>query len=194
MYVVNPMRFKLTLMQFIWLMKSCIDPVTHQPLQSFDFQWEALVALARAWYIESKAKRILPCTKCKKFHHSDEQLISEAIHFGKCPHCKSKVGENKVAYPRSGDAQQAKGDLTATKGQGSRVYPCPYGHGWHVTTATKLDSFRALIEFEQLAKLNKNKHPRDIKPTVDIEITLNKQSMDQKILALSDKFNLKRKN
>jgi hypothetical protein len=175
-------------------MKSCIDPVTHQPLPSFDFQWEALVALARAWYIESKAKRILTCTKCKKFHLSDEQIISEVLHLVKCPHCKSKVGDNKVAYPRSGDAQQAKGDLTSTKGQGSRVYPCPYGYGWHVTTAAKLDSFRTLIEFERLAKLNKNKRPGDIKPTVDMEVTQNQQSMEQNIQALSDKFNLKRKN
>jgi len=175
-------------------MRSCIDPVTNQSLPSFDHQWEALVALARAWYIESKAKRILACTKCRKFHLLDEVRISQAQHIEKCPHCQSKVGDNKVAYPSSDDAQQAKGDLTATKGQGSRVYPCPYGHGWHVTTDTKLDSFRALTEFERLAKRNRGNQPKNVKPTVVKEVILKPQPLDLKIQALSDKFTLKRKN
>jgi len=175
-------------------MKSCIDPITNQPLPCFDHHWEALVALAHAWYIKSTAKRILHCTNCRKFHLLDEQLIPETQQLKKCPHCQSKVGDNKVAYTCSDDAQQATGNLTAAKGQGSRLYPCPYGYGWHVTTDTKLDSFRALTEFERLAKLNRNKRPKNLKTTAGIEVTPTQQPLEQKIKALSEKFTLKRRN
>lgn len=132
---------------------TCRDPITGQRLESYDDEWTARVELAKNWYLRAAPTQARKCGECGKFHLYPESHELNLNPQKLCPMCRRGNGGSKQAYPNSISAVAAMTGLTEDRGLGTRAYPCPQGNGWHVTTETGYDYFKAVREFEE-AKLN----------------------------------------
>lgn len=132
---------------------TCRDPITGQQLESYEDEWTARIDMAKNWYLRALPTQVRKCGQCAKFHLYPESQELNLNPQKLCPMCRRSQGGNKQAYPNSISAVTAMTGLTTDRGLGTRAYPCPQGNGWHVTTETDYDYFKAVREFEE-AKLN----------------------------------------
>ena len=132
---------------------TCRDPITGQQLESYEDEWTARVDMAKNWYLRAIPTQARKCGQCGKFHLYPETPELNINPQELCPMCRRGNGGSKLAYPNSVSAVAAMTRLTTDRGLGTRAYPCPHGNGWHVTTETGYDYFKAVRQFEE-AKLN----------------------------------------
>jgi hypothetical protein len=121
-------------------MPNCFDPISNQRLATYESESEAISEIEKTWNRRLRAYGRFRCTACRLWHVLDEEDLASAAPApsedpAKCPHCTSKLGLPKLSYPSSVVARDAMSKLTTDRGIGSRVYPCPVGFGWHVTTS-----------------------------------------------------------
>ena len=128
---------------------TCKDPVTGQSLERYDDEWAARVDLAKNWYFKAFATQSCKCGQCRGFHLYPESCELDMHPKKLCPSCRQSLGGSKQSYPNSISALAAMTELTKNRGVGSRAYPCPHGHGWHVTTKIGYDYFKAVREIEE---------------------------------------------
>lgn len=50
-----------------------------------------------------------------------------------CHSCQGRDGTAKRTYPTESDAESAADHRRSRGGPTLRVYPCPWGDGWHLT-------------------------------------------------------------
>ena len=110
--------------------KTCIGKVSGKPLSEYWSEGEAAVSADHA---NSRYGRdLVPyrCRRCEFWH-----LAPRACHTPSydCPGCTSGDGRTKQSYSSAEDAQQRADIRQRDGGVSLRVYPCPYGHGWHLT-------------------------------------------------------------
>jgi hypothetical protein len=119
---------------------SCFHPITTAALPKFLSQRDAVRAVVSSWENSLRALHPFKCGSCPLWHVIDEADLafpSEKINdkvLSVCPHCTSKRGKRKLSYLSSVAARDAMTGLTVSKGLGTRLYPCPHGYGWHVTS------------------------------------------------------------
>jgi hypothetical protein len=53
-----------------------------------------------------------------------------------CPHCTDSHGQPKQAYESEDAAERRAEIILEERGVDLRVYECPYGEGWHLTSRT----------------------------------------------------------
>lgn len=127
---------------------TCRDSLTGQKLESYEDEWTARVDMAKNWYLRAIPTQACKCGQCGKFHLYPESHELNINPQELCPMCRRSQGGSKKSYPNSISAVAAMTNLTTDRGLGTRAYPCPQGNGWHVTTETGYDYFKAIREFE----------------------------------------------
>lgn len=152
----------------------CCDQVTGQLLEAFDDPWLARIEQTRNWFFKSVALTTFHCKVCGKYHLTPEVTNNTQTQY-LCSNCKSKHGGKKVSYGSSQSAIEASRKLTIDKGKGSRVYPCPYGEGWHVTKEVNNDAYRSVQKIQELMHQN-NRHNK-IKVIICTSLTKNNKQL-----------------
>lgn len=152
----------------------CCDQITGQRLEPFDDPWLARIEQTRKWFFNSIALTTFHCKACSKYHLAPEATISKPTQF-LCSNCKSKKGGNKISYGSSLSAIEASNKLTVNNGTGTRVYPCPYGNGWHVTKEINNDAYRSVQKIKEL--MHQSNRQKKIKVTIGTSLTKNNKRL-----------------
>jgi hypothetical protein len=153
-------------------LNSCADPLTGQLLQKFDDVWTARIEQARRWFFYSTALRVDLCVSCKGYHLLPE-LDQPEMERSFCGFCKSKYGANKIAHTSSVHANTEKNTLTSRSGLGTRIYPCPYGNGWHVTSNIDYNLFKAVSALDAIRADEKRKNSNPVDSIGEVSVKNN---------------------
>ncbi len=111
---------------------SCKSDITGLPLKAFT-EISAIQEISNAWGARKKALMRYHCSHCKFWHVIDED-IQKIINTEICKKCFSSSRKLKLTHNNSEEAKLAGIRLTKNLGIFHRIYPCPYGFGWHVTS------------------------------------------------------------
>ena len=112
--------------------KTCTGKKTGKPLTEYGSESEAKEA---ALYASANYKRHLTpylCQTCGKWHLA---LVNRQTPSKKCTFCTGSDGSPKDAYQTEKNAKLRANIIRKESGVSLRVYPCPYGNGWHLTKA-----------------------------------------------------------
>lgn len=71
------------------------------------------------------------CSTCGKYHIRPKSFFITKVETV-CP-CFDSRGYSKESYPTKDEAQKVA-NIRAKSGVYLRVYECPYGNGWHLTS------------------------------------------------------------
>ena len=111
---------------------SCIRRGTRKPLRSYFSRSEAELAaeyvLARFGHDQVPYR----CRTCESWHLTPRERHTPSF---PCPDCTSGGGEPKASYETEDAAERRASILRRERGVSLRVYDCPYGNGWHLTSS-----------------------------------------------------------
>lgn len=113
--------------------KRCTNPRTNKPRRSYFSESEAAIAADefRARFgTDQVPYRCRP--GCEEWHLG---LRANHTPSAPCPDCTSSGGGPKMSYETEEGAQRRAALIRKTKGVDLRVYDCPYGNGWHLTSS-----------------------------------------------------------
>lgn len=107
---------------------TCVGKISGKPLGAYASLAEAeegVRYVARRW---GKAMVSYRCQRCGQWHLSprSRQTPSEP-----CPRC------SKQSYRSARHAERRAAILRKEQGVSLRVYPCEFGHGYHLTSDTE---------------------------------------------------------
>lgn len=114
-----------------WKSSTCFGKATARPLTTYDS--EASAADAAAWCLARHGSEMEPyrCGRCGDWHLAprDRQTPCRP-----CSECHGQDGRQKQTYGTRGDAERRAAIILNEKGVRLRVYDCPAGYGWHLTS------------------------------------------------------------
>ena len=111
---------------------NCFRRGTKKTLRRYFSQSEAELA---AEYVLSKfGHDQVPyrCKECESWHLAPRERHTPSE---PCPDCTSSGGAPKASYRTLDGAVRRAAILRRERGVSLRVYDCPYGNGWHLTSS-----------------------------------------------------------
>ena len=111
--------------------RTCIGKVSGEPVTEYDSEDEAVDG---AWHARLEYGRdLIPyrCRRCRRWHLAlrDRETPSRP-----CTDCTCSSGRAKQAYGSRAHAETRAELLRKERGVRLRVYACPLGSGWHLTS------------------------------------------------------------
>lgn len=109
---------------------TCFGKSTRKPLTEYATEIDAKNA---AIFILAKyANDLVPyrCKHCGFWHLSPKTRCTPSK---KCPICTCSNGFSKEAYRSADEAKTRASIIYKERRVSLTVYPCEYGHGWHLT-------------------------------------------------------------
>ncbi len=115
-----------------WTSSTCLGRASRKLLTTYTDEASARSGAAHALRRYGRAMTPYSCIRCGGWHlcPADRETPSET-----CRDCHDRSGRPKQRYV-SRDAAERRADIVASeRGVPLRVYPCPCGDGYHLTSS-----------------------------------------------------------
>lgn len=109
---------------------SCYGKETKQPLSVYQSEFLATEACQHIERTHHKQLTPYQCNTCGLWHLSP---ITRQTPSHKCQDCNDSHGNAKASYQSRSEAGLRADIIYKEEGVLLRVYPCPFGDGWHLT-------------------------------------------------------------
>lgn len=107
-----------------------------QPLMAYTTPEEAQWAADYQTHCRAHPMQPYPCPRCGHWHLAPQGAPTPSAH---CLFCTGSDGSQKTVYPTAEAARRQAQRIERERGIRCRVYRCPSGSGWHLTSTRHPD-------------------------------------------------------
>lgn len=111
--------------------QQCLSKHTGKPRATYQSEYEVNEAVR--YVLDTHGNDVVPylCGKCKLWHLSPKERHTPSHD---CLDCTDRYGKIKQSYVTEKCALNRAKIRGKSSGKKLRVFPCPYGDGWHLTS------------------------------------------------------------